>query len=195
MKRARHGVPESRAKLRRGPAVPLSPRPSPMRTLPLVLLVLALPARAQGVGSVPPRFGVGLEVSTAVFAQDLVPDGAALGLRARAALPVNADISVAASLGVASHLFDGRDDAALVLNPQTSVIVTLPGEGAARYVLGGVGGFIPLDEGGGGPALHAGYGVAFPLYETALFLEVNPSLILGEGETTPVLAVRGGVIF
>lgn len=166
---------------------------------PLLLLLLALaaaaPSRAQEVGSVPPRFGVGLDVSTAVLSQNLIPDGAALGLRARAALPVNADISVAASLGVASHLFDGRDDSAIVLNPQTSVIVTLPGEGTARYVLGGVGGFIPLDEGGGGPALHVGYGVAIPLYETALFLEVNPSLIIGENETTPVLAVRGGVIF
>jgi hypothetical protein len=164
---------------------------------PLLVLtaVLAASASAQDVGSVPPRYGVGLDLSTAVFGQDLIPDGAAVGLRARAALPVNADISVAASLGVASHLFDGRDDAALVLNPQASVIVTLPGDGAARYVLGGVGGFIPLDEGGGGPALHVGYGIAVPLYQTALFLEANPSLIVGEDETTPVLAVRGGVIF
>lgn len=164
--------------------------------LPALLLVfLAAPAGAQSAGNAPPRIGGGLEVSSAILSQDLVPDGAAIGLRGRVALPVNADVSVAASVGVSTHLFDGRNDADTVLNPQVSAIVTLPGGSAARYVLGGLGGFVPFSGGGGGPSLHVGYGVAIPLYESSLFFEINPSLIIGEEETTPVLALRGGVIF
>lgn len=159
------------------------------------LVLLTCPAGAQSTGAAPPRIGVGLDLSTAVLSQDLVPSGVALGLRGRVALPVNADVSVAASLGIGTHVFGGRDDASYVLNPQTSVIVTLPGGPTARYVLGGFGGFIPIGEGGGGPSVHLGYGLAIPLYETALYLEINPSLIVGERETTPMIAVRGGVIF
>ena len=34
-----------------------------------------------------------------------------------------------------------------------------------------------------------------PLTETSLFAEVNPQIVVGEDETVPVLAIRGGVIF
>ncbi len=145
--------------------------------------------------SEPPRIGVGFDLASAVWDQDLIPNGPSLGVRARVALPVNADISVAASLGIAAHLFDGRADARYVLNPQTSVIVTIPSRGTVRYLLGGFGAFLPLDEGGGGPTLHAGVGWAIPLSQTSLYVEIDPSLLIGENETTGVLSVRGGVIF
>ncbi|WP_412067724.1 hypothetical protein [Rubrivirga sp. IMCC43871] len=168
-----------------------------MRLLVLAAAVLlgSVPALAQRFGDAPPRIGVGFDVATAITNQSLIPDGPSIGLRARAALPVNADLSLAASLGVGAHLFEGAGEARYVANPQASIIVTLPGRGAARYLMGGFGGMVPLSGGGGGLTLHAGYGWAIPLTETSLFVEVNPSLVIGERETTPVLAVRTGVIF
>ena len=163
----------------------------------LLGLGLASAAAAQSLGAAPPRIGVGFDVATALWGQDAIPDGPSLGVRGRVALPVNADVSVAASLGIGAHVFEGSDNARYVLNPQTSVIVTLPspGAGSVRYLLGGFGGFLPLSDGGGGPAIHAGAGLAFPLSEASVFLEADPSLIIGEDETVPVLAVRAGVIF
>ena len=163
----------------------------------LCLAALAPPASAQSRGTAPPRIGVGFDAITAFYGQDVVPDGPSLGVRGRVALPVNADVSVAASLGIGAHVFEGSSDARYVINPQTSVIVTLPSAGSAsvRYVLGGFGGFLPLSDGGGGPAIHAGAGLAFPLSQTSVYLEADPSLIIGEDQTVPVLAVRAGVIF
>ncbi len=152
-------------------------------------------AQAQSLGAEPPRVGVGFDLASAVWSQDLIPNGPSLGVRGRVALPVNADISVAASLGVGAHLFDGRDDARYVLNPQTSLIVTIPSRGTVRYVLGGFGAFVPLDGGGGGPTLHGGLGWAIPLNQTSLYVEIDPSLLVGQDQTTGVLSVRGGVIF
>lgn len=163
-----------------------------MRLLALACLLAAVPAAAQ---SAPPRYGGGFDLYTAVLDQDLLPDGPALGVRGRVALPINADVSVAASLGIGAHLFEGRSDTRYVLNPQTSLIVTLPSAGAVRYVLGGFGGFIPFDGGSGGPSLHAGFGWAIPLNETSFYVEGNPSLVIGESDTAVVLAVRAGVIF
>lgn len=166
--------------------------PSSMRLLALSLLLAASASHAQ---TAPPRVGAGFEVTSAFLSQDLIPDGPALGVRGRVALPVNRDVSVAGDLGLGAHIFEGSSEARYVLNPQVSLIVTLPGDRSARYFLGGFGGFVPFNEGSGGPSLHAGMGWAIPLSETSLFVEVDPSLIVGEDETTPVLAVRGGVIF
>jgi hypothetical protein len=160
--------------------------------LALAALLSATPARAQ---TAPPRFGFGFDVSAALPSQDLLPDGVAVGVRGRAALPVNADLSVAADMGLSAHLWEGSSSARYVLNPQTSVIVTLPGRDAVRYVLAGFGGFIPLEGGGGGPSLHLGVGTAIPLSDTSLYVEFDPSLLIGEEETTGVLAGRVGIIF
>lgn len=161
--------------------------------LPALVFVLTAAGTVQAQ-TAPPRFGLGFDVVGALPGQDLVPEGIALGLRGRVALPVNADLSVAGGLGVAANLFEGRSDTQFLFNPQASLIVTLPGRGTARYILGGFGGFLPSD-GGGGPSLHAGIGWALPLNETSVFVELNPSLVVGERETTAVLAARGGVIF
>jgi len=168
-----------------------------MRALAFVLvLVLSGTASAQRYGNTPPRIGAGFELTSAFYSQDVIPDGPALGVRGRVALPINADVSLGASLGVGAHLFGGADDTRFVLSPQTSVIVTLPGgRDAVRYAFGGLGGFLPLSGGGGGPTIHAGFGWAIPLTETSVFVEVNPSLIVGQEEAVPVLAVRTGVIF
>ena len=158
----------------------------------LFALLVAGPALGQAA---PPRYGVGFDVSAALFGGDLTPDGPAVGLRGRVALPVNADLSVAASLGASAHLFEGTRDARYVLNPQTSLIVTVPGARSVRYFLGGFGGLIPLDGGGGGPTVHGGVGWAIPLNATSLYVEADPSLVVGQSATSLLLTVRGGVIF
>ena len=147
----------------------------------------------------PPRFGAGLEAS--LPGQDLVPEGVGVGFRGRVSVPVNRDLSLAAGAGLAGFILGGRDDATYVFNPQVSVILSLPRSGATRYLLGGFGGFLPFgdtdgfDDPQGGPALHVGFGWAFPLSETSFFVEVNPSLLVGADETTVVLPARVGVIF
>jgi hypothetical protein len=178
-----------------------------MRRLLLVLLavVLAAPAFAQRPSSrtsraslAPPRVGVGFDVWGAPAGQSLIPEGVAVGLRTRVALPINADLSAAASIGLGAHLWEGSANARWVANPQTSLIVTLPTRygRSLTYVLGGFGAYLPLDNrGGGAPTLHAGIGTAIPLNDTSFYLELNPSLLIGRQETTGVLAARAGVIF
>jgi len=180
-----------------------------MRRLLLLLLVVALaaPVFAQRRPSsrtssrtalAPPRVGVGFDVWGAPSGQTLIPDGVAVGLRTRVALPINADLSGAASVGLGAHLWEGSDNARWVANPQTSLIVTLPARRgrSLTYVLGGFGAYLPLDNrGGGAPTLHAGVGTAIPLNDTSFFVEVNPSLLIGRQETTGVIAARAGIIF
>lgn len=160
-----------------------------MRALTLVLL-LATAASAQR--STAPLYGISFDATTALYSQDVIPSGPSLGVRGRVALPVNADISVAGSVGINAHIFGGTADARYVVNPQTSLIVTLPG---ARYLLGGFGVFLPFSGGGGGPSIHLGAGLAIPLSEASFFVEADPSLVFGQDSVVPILAVRGGVIF
>lgn len=166
--------------------------------LTAALALAALPSAAQparSYGSTPPRIGVGFDLVATPPGQSLLPSGVALGIRGRAALPVNADVSVAGDLGLAAQLFRGRDEATYVFNPQVGAIATIGRGQTARYVMGGFGGFLPLDGSGGGPTVHVGYGWAVPMSETSFYLEVNPSLLVGQRETTVVLPVRAGLIF
>ncbi len=182
-----------------------------MRRLLLVLLVvtLAAPAFAQRRPSsrtssraalAPPRVGVGFDMWGAPSGQDLIPEGVAVGLRTRVALPINADLSAAASVGLGAHLWEGSANARWVANPQTSLIVTLPARGrrSHTYVLGGFGAYLPLDSRPtqrGAPTIHAGIGTAIPLNDTSFYVELNPSLLIGRQETSGVLAARAGIIF
>lgn len=169
---------------------------SRLLTLTLLALLIAPAASAQN-DAVSPRFGVGFDAIVVPPGQGLLPSGVALGVRGRAALPVNADLSVAASLGIAANPFSGGDDATTVATPQGSLIVTLPGSSGsdARYLLGGFGGYVPLSGGRGGASIHAGIGWARALNETSLYVELNPALVIGSEATTIAVPARVGVIF
>lgn len=176
-------------------------RPSLFAVVAAVVL-LALTPGAEAQRHLQPRFGVGFEALLTPPGQEIVPEGLGLGIRARVALPVNADLSIALDTGLAGFVLGGQDDASYVANPQLSIILTLPRRGrSARYLLGGFGGFIPLGDRDafgapdGGPALHLGAGWAFPLSETSLYVELDPSLVIGESEATVVVPARIGVIF
>ncbi len=148
-----------------------------------------------------PRFGVAFNGLV------VIPDGFGVGVRGRAAVPVNADLSVALDLGVNAMgiLVGGRNAADYVIDPQVSVVVNLPGMsvGGQRftYLLAGIGGYFPTgtDANGsdlkGGPTIHAGLGWVVPLNETSVFYEINPALILANSRTSIAIPVRIGLIF
>jgi hypothetical protein len=172
------------------------------RLRPVLLAALVVAAAAPALAQrYQPRFGTGFEALLAPPGQEIVPEGLGVGIRGRVSVPVNLDLSVAGDVGFAGFVLGGQDDATYVFNPQLSVILSFSRRESVRYLLGGVGGFIPLgdgdgfDEPSGGPALHLGLGWAFPLNETSLFVEVDPSLVVGSEEATVVLPARVGVIF
>lgn len=139
-----------------------------------------------------PRFGVGLNtmLSTA--------DGLGVGFRGRASAPANQDVSIAIDLGFTGFVFGGRSDAEYILDPQISAIVNLAaGQDRLRYVLFGLGGYIPLssDNQQSGPTVHVGMGWVHALYETSLYYEVDPALIIGEESVGLAIPVRIGIIF
>ena len=179
-----------------------------MRILPRLLAlaglaatpVLAPTATAQS-GAITPRFGVAFNGLV------VIPDGVGLGIRGRAAVPVNSDLSMALDLGVNAMgvIFGGRNNADWVVDPTVSVVINLPnGQVGGRrfsYLLAGVGGYFPTgtnennEDLKGGPTLHAGIGWVTPLNETSVFYEVNPALIIADSRTSVMLPVRIGLIF
>ena len=161
----------------------------------LALLVVALlagastDANAQLANS---RFGVGFN---ALLSAD---NGFGMGFRGRLSTPINADLSFALDAGLTGFILGGRDDATWIIDPQASLIVTLPGVEKAPYLLTGIGGYIdPSDSGDTltGPTIHAGVGWVKPLRESVLFYELAPALIIGEEKVSVAIPFRIGVIF
>lgn len=168
----------------------------------LALVLLAALGRPDAAAQpYTPRVGAGFETLVTLPGQDVMPEGLGIGARTRVSIPVNRDLSVAGSVGLAGFVLGGQDDASYVVNPQLSAILTIPGRGSVRYLVGGFGGFLPFGgtdgfaDPEGGPELHLGLGWAFPLSETSMFVEIVPALLVGEAETTVVLPARIGVIF
>ena len=165
-----------------------------MRRVLLSLVVLfalaaSLPAQAQNQ----PRFGVGLQTMGTTVDNNVGP-----GVRFRASVPINKDLSFGIGAGLTGYVFEGRDDASYAFDPQGSLIVTLPGTGTQRsYVLGGGGAYVPFGEtsAAGGPTLHLGIGKVWLLSKSSFFLEFDPAVFIGAEETDVILPVRLGVIF
>ena len=175
-----------------------------LRVLAVAALALlaALPAEAQRrsrhAPAFTPRFGVGFDATVVPDGNGLVDDGLGVGLHGRIALPLNADLSAGVGMGLDGFVLGGADEATYLATPEATLILTLPRRGGGvRYVLGGIAGYVPLsDDGGpGGPALIAGFGWAFPLRETSLYVEAVPALIVGRRTSTFALPIRAGVIF
>lgn len=162
----------------------------------LLLVSFSLVPNALHAQARNPHIGLGLDVILGPPDNRATDSGFGLGFRARASFPISYDVSLAGSAGILGSFFRGRDDAAVTLNPQIGVIVTIPRTPWAPYFLAGFGGYIPLsDEVGGGPAIHAGVGWARLLTDASIYLEVNPSLIIGATATSFILPLRAGVIF
>jgi len=139
------------------------------------------------------RFGVGF--NTLLSSED----GLGLGFRGRIASPINSDLSVAFDTGLTGFIFDGRNNATWVIDPQLSLIVTLVGDSKAPYLIAGLGGYIPVGDSSanteGGPSIHVGVGWVKLLRESTLFYELVPSLIVGEESASVGIPFRVGIIF
>lgn len=162
----------------------------------LPLLAPAPTATAQQA-ELQPRFGGGFDAVLFVGNPRVIRDGLGLGVRGRVSFPINADFSLAADAGFYGFILSGRDDALYIFNPQVGGILTFPALGPARYLIGGLGWFAPLGsvQAEGGPAIHGGMGWVIPLRESSLYVEANPSLVIGRARTALALPVRVGVIF
>jgi len=164
--------------------------------LSVALLTLALlwpTVPAQGQQS--PKFGVGFQMMGTTVDDNIGP-----GFRFRSSIPITQDVSFGIGAGFTGYIFAGRDDAAYALDPQASLVVTLPGSGPQRfYVLGGAGAYVPfgnLDEDvSGGPTLHLGIGKVWLLNESSFFLELDPAVYVGRKTSEVIIPLRVGIIF
>lgn len=140
-----------------------------------------------------PRFGVGLQVMGTTVDGNIGP-----GLRFRSSVPLTQDVSFGLGAGLTGYIFRGRDDAAYAFDPQTSLIVTLPGTGTERlYVLGGGGAYVPFGQtaANSGPTVHLGVGKVWLMNESSFFLEFTPSVFIGQEAADIIIPFRLGVIF
>ncbi len=126
-------------------------------------------------------------------------EGLGIGVRARAAYPINGDLSFAVGGGVTGFVLEGRDQATYILDPQVSVIVTMDSGGPRTpYFMGGIGAIIPANNRSrteGGPTIHFGIGWVQGLRETTLFYEIDPMLLVGKEDVSFLVPFRIGVIF
>jgi hypothetical protein len=136
-----------------------------------------------------PRFGVGFSLVASTT------DDVGIGLRGRAALPLNANLSLAGDFGVTGFIFNGRSDAEYAVDPQLSFIVTLPGYNRAPYVMAGVGAYVSTSGSEGGPFFHFGLGRAQLIGEASIFYEIDPAIVIESDEVQFVFPIRFGLIF
>ena len=138
------------------------------------------------------RFGVGF--NTLLSSED----GLGMGFRGRISSAVNADLSLALDLGMSGFILNGRDDASYVIDPQLSLIVTMPGVERASYLIGGMGAYINTNDSSNaleGPTIHFGIGWVRALRESVLFYEVDPALVIGKSSVGVAIPFRIGIIF
>lgn len=147
------------------------------------------------------RVGAGLDLVMAPPGNAAIDEGFGIGVRSRLAIPLTYEVSLGLGAGLSGSVHQGRSRATYALNPQASLIVTFPQDEDTAwwpYALAGVGGFVPLRRDGdatGGPALHGGIGWSRLLEEASVYVELDPTLVIGQSSSSGIFALRGGVIF
>lgn len=159
----------------------------------LVLLGFALHPASEARAQLGPRYGVGVQLMGSTVDNNIGP-----GFRFRVSAPITQDVSLGFGSGFTGYIFEGRDDASYAVDPQASLIVTLPGSGEeSLYVMGGGGAYLPFGETGAtsGPTFHLGLGKVWLLRQSSFFFELDPALYVGQEATSVIIPVRVGVIF
>jgi hypothetical protein len=163
----------------------------------LAVLLMTLPAAHAQTTSSPPRFGAAFNGLVS-----LPDDGLGIGIRGRASLPLNADLSLALDLGGSGFILRGSRDATYVFEPQLSLIINLPNSRFTNdrrfmYGLAGVGAYVPTgdEQAKGGPTIHGGIGWVVPLNETSMFYELDPALVIAPDRVGLAIPFRVGLIF
>ena len=172
----------------------LAMRIRPGRFLSTLLMLLLLGGLSQQAHAQLENSRFGLGFNSLLSAEN----GFGMGFRGRLSTPINADLSFAVDAGITGFILGGRDNATWIIDPQASIIVTLPGVEKAPYLLTGIGGYLdPTDSGDAltGPTIHLGVGWVKPLRESVLFYELDPALIIGKDKVSAAIPFRVGVIF
>ena len=141
-----------------------------------------------------PRIGFGL--NSAAGTQDPV---VGMGFDARVSWPINQDFSIAGGTGVIGYVFQGREESSYFLTPQASAILTLDATNVkSPYFIAGVGGHFSIGSKDrsedSGPTVHAGLGWTLLLQDTAIYLEISPTLIVARSSASALLPLRVGVV-
>ncbi|MBB4062771.1 hypothetical protein GGP80_002921 [Salinibacter ruber] len=162
-----------------------------LRTFALLsIFALLLSASAQGQSL---RYGTGLQVMGGTAVASVSP-----GFHFRTTLPITQDLSLGGGIGLAGFVFEGQADAVYAVDPEVSLIVTIPTPSrSATYLLGGGGYHVPFgnDPPASGPSFHLGLGRIWALQETTLFLEFTPALYVRDSSAGGLFPIRAGVIF
>ena len=145
------------------------------------------------------RVGAGVDLLMAPPGNDATDEGFGIGVRSRLAIPLTYEVSLGLGAGVSGSVHQGRSRATYAFNTQASLIVTFPQEEDTTwwpYVLAGAGVYVPLrGNATGGPALHGGIGWSRLLEEASVYVEFDPTLVIGRSSSSGIFALRGGVIF
>lgn len=142
------------------------------------------------------KFGLGVGLVANPTDDDLADDDIGLAIRGRISKPLNTDVSLAGTVGFYAFAFNGTETADYLLSPEVSLIVTLNGTTRFPYLLVGAGGLFPTDgEEEARFAMHAGYGLVWPLTSVSVFLEVTPTMAFQRSGTTFVVPIAVGMIF
>ena len=162
-----------------------------LRTFALLsIFALLLSASAQGQSL---RYGTGLQVMGSTAVASVSP-----GFHFRTTLLITQDLSLGGGLGLAGFVFEGQSNAVYAVDPEVSLIVTIPTPSrSATYLLGGGGYHVPFgnDPPASGPSFHLGLGRIWALQETTLFLEFTPALYVRDSSAGGLFPIRAGVIF
>ena len=156
--------------------------------LGIVGLLSLAPAQGQSL-----RYGTGLQVMGSTAVASVSP-----GFHFRTTLPITQDLSLGGGVGLAGFVFEGQVNASYALDPEISLVVTIPNPSrSATYLLGGGGYHVPFgnDPPASGPSFHLGLGRIWALQGTTLFLEFTPALYVRESSAAGLFPLRGGVIF
>jgi len=148
-----------------------------------------LDARAQAG----PRYGLGVQLMGSTVDNNIGP-----GFRFRVSAPLTRDVSLGFGSSFTGYILEGRDEASYAVDPQASLIVTLPGSGQeSLYVMTGAGAYLPFGatNATSGPTFHLGLGKVWLLRQSSFFFELDPALYVGEDATSVIIPVRVGVIF
>ncbi len=143
------------------------------------------------------RYGGGLQMMGSSVVKSAGP-----GVHLRTSFPMNLDFSLAVGATVTGFLFEGSAQSSYALDPEVSLIVTLPDpSNSSPYFLGGAGAHLPIGAKNrygdvvAGPTFHFGIGNVWQLTTTSLYVEFAPTLFFRRDQTAVLFPLRGGVIF
>lgn len=139
------------------------------------------------------RGRVGLQMHGSSIQKTLGP-----GVHLDAQLPIAGGVSIVGRGAFSAFLLNGWKNGTYTFDPELALKVALPSRSkGATTIFGGGGYHAPFGEEarGSGPTVHLGMGRVWALRESTLFVELAPTLVIREAETSLLMPLRAGVVF